>query len=452
MSVIIIGAGIAGLSAAYKLLEMAYPDVTILEASNCVGGLSRSVIHDDFIYDLGPHQVHTDQEVVIDFLNKLLGNDLIISQKRASQRFFGQYISYPMGLNDILFGLPFSTALTCFLDFCKQSVRNFFVKQNKDNFESWVISHFGKKMYDIYFGPYTEKVWGKHPSQLAASCAQERIAVQNLLDVLLSALSRNVVKFRKHYHLPHSPYQRQFYYPKYGIGQIADTMANYITAKGGQIHLTAKAVDVRKNSKGYTVLIDERTQLDAHSIISTIPVNCLKDILNDRRIGGKPSHELRFRSMAFVFIAVKKENLTGYHWIYFPEKDCIYQRVAEFKNFSSAMVPAGYTSVCAEIACDCGDRVWNMEDRDLYEKVILQMETDQYLAKKYVSGYWVYRAKDVYPTFDLAYADKLRVTNNYINKFRNVYSIGRQGTFRYINIDEVMLMAFKTAGKVLRSL
>lgn len=453
-NIVIIGAGIAGLATAYKLIENHIHDITILESSDEPGGLSKSIYKNGFIYDLGPHQIHTENQTVINFLKQTLKEDLIIEKKQASHWFMGNYLNYPLGINDILFGLPFRVSSSCFLDFCKQRLINMFKKQNNTSFESWVINHFGKKMYDIYFGPYTQKVWGKHPSKLAAICAQERIAVQNLWDVLLSALSKKVVKFSRHYHLPHSPYQKIFYYPRYGIGQLANMMSDFITDHGGKIIYNAKVNNIHKDKASFTIHTENKQELTSTFLVSTMPIN---ELYNNVSCVHDDSHQkqdasLEFRAITFVLMEIDRDKLTDNHWIYFPDKDFIFQRTSEFKNFSSDTCPPGQTGICFEIPCDYKDDIWDMDDARLREKVVDGACKEHFIQNDWAKGYSVYREKYAYPTYSLDYKDNLDIMTNYLGKIDNLFTIGRQGTFRYINIDEVMLMGFDVANKLMNAL
>jgi len=445
--VIIIGAGVAGLAAGWRLVERGITDAIMLEAGATVGGLSRSPRYGSFIFDLGPHQIHTENQRVIGFLRDVLKDDLIVERKKAAHWFLGRYLNYPLGINDILFGLPLTVSASCFFDFCLQALKNCFVAKRVDSFESWVISHFGRRMYDIYFGPYTQKVWGRHPSQMAAICAAERIAVQNLFDVLVSALSRKMVAFRHHYHLPHSPYQRVFYYPRYGIGQLCDIMRHHIAAQGVAIKTGTPVVGIAKTGEGYTVTTGDGRAYDAAQVISTMPVDELKDRLTGAE-AAKPSTTLAYRALTFLFLQVERPQVSDNHWIYFPDRDCIFQRTCEFKNFSRAMSPADKTGICVEIPCDYEDPVWNMPDDTLFARVMQSAEQDNYVRREWVVAYHVAREQYAYPTYDLTYAERLRTILAYLEAFPGLLTIGRQGLFRYINIDEVLLMGFDAADKI----
>jgi len=447
-NVIIIGAGVAGLSTAYRMIERGYSHLVLLEALDSVGGLSRSIKHDGYTFDLGAHQIHTENKTVIDFLDKILGKDLIRLNKKASHVFLGRYLNYPLGIKDILFCLPLYISAPCFLSFLKQTIKNVFIQKKEDSCESWMISHFGKKMYEIYFKPYTRKVWGKPPSELDALVAKERVAVEDLIDVLLAAFSRRIVRYKNHYHLPHSPYQKIFYYPKYGVGQLSDLMSDFIRSKGGRIYLNNPVSSLVHDGNGYKATTKDGSVYQGDVVVSTIPITRLKDMLESSKGGEKPEETLEFRSLTFLFLAVEKDSISDNHWIYFPDKDCVFQRVTEPKNFSPYLLPKERSSVCVEIPCDYKDGVWNMDPNELYETVITKMEQKRYLKKEDIQNFWVAREKFAYPTNTISFVSKLKAIKNYIDTFPHLYSIGRQGNFSYVNIDDVMLMGFETAEQI----
>lgn len=443
-----IGAGIAGLSAAYQLAKSEHHHVILLESLDSVGGLSRSMKYDGYTFDLGPHQIHTENKVVISFLEKVLKDDLLRCSKKASHLFNGKYLSYPLGIKDIMLCLPWHLSARCFLSFIRQSIKNRFIQKVEDSCESWIVSHFGQTMYEIYFGPYTHKVWGKHPSELDALCAKERIAVQDLMDVLLAAFSKRIVRYKNHYHLPHSPYQKIFYYPKYGVGQLCDRMMAFIHSKGGKLYLNETVCSLLKDGNHYQAITEGGSVYHGDCVVSTIPITQLRDILESPDGVDKPEETLEFRSLCFLFLAVKKETISDNHWIYFPDKDCLFQRVSEPKNISPYLTPNGRSSVCVEIPCDFQDGMWRMEPGELYERVMNKMEETKYLMRNDIHNFWVARERFAYPTNTLSFTSRLNALTNYVNAFPHLYSIGRQGQFSYVNIDDVMLMGFETAEQI----
>lgn len=447
--VAIIGAGIAGLAVAYKLLEKKNIRVCLLEQSSGVGGLSRSISKNGFVYDLGPHQIHTQDETVIDFLKQILADELLTREKKASQWFLKRHFNYPLEIKDIVTGLPLHISIGCFMSFCKQRLIRQFKKQTIDSFESWIINNFGRKMYDLYFGPYTTKVWGVSPAKLAASCAEQRVAVQSLFLVLLSTLVKNIKSFRKNILLPHSPYQKIFYYPKKGIGELAETMKKSILSNGGELQLNQRVTGISKEQGIFKMDTADGSNFEADSVVSTMPIDELQNILVDKNNHNNiPKGKLNYRSLAFLFLELDIDRLTDNHWIYFADQQCVFQRTSEFKNFSPATCPSGKTGICVEIPCDYQDKMWNMNDEDLYQLVIAHAEAENFIKKEWVRRYFVEKERYAYPLFNLNYDVELKKVMDNVTTCENLFSIGRQGTFQYINIDNVLLMGFEVAEKI----
>jgi protoporphyrinogen oxidase len=449
--VAVIGAGIAGLAAAYRLIETGQCHVTVIEAGEEAGGLSRSVHVGDFCFDLGPHQIHTENRQVIQFLEQVLGDDLLVSEKRANQRFLGRDIHYPLRLNDALFNLPFSFSTVSFLSYLRQQVFNLFSEKKPHTFEDWVVSHFGRKLYRVYFGPYTEKVWGLSPRMLTANGAEQRIAVQNLLDVVLNAMSHRTSRFSKHSNLPHSPYQRIFHYPRCGIGQLARQMEKFVVARGGEIRLRQEVVRLESGPDAMQVECGSGWRMQASHIVSTIPVDRLAALLAKPGQNRLPE-KLRYRSLIFLLLQLRRPQVTPNHWIYFPDPECIFQRSTEFGNFSPALAPAGKTGICLEIPCNEGDEVWDMAPAALFSRAMDDARRQAFLEPEWIEGYAVVREPCAYPTFEIGYEEKLQRILAGLDREPRLTTIGRQGLFRYINIDDVLLMGFEAADRIVKNL
>jgi protoporphyrinogen oxidase len=451
--IVVIGAGISGLSAAFRLAENGFTDIKILEGSKNVGGLARSLEKEGFIFDLGPHQIHTQDIKVINFLKYILKEDFIVKKKRASQYFLNKRFNYPLGLNDVILGLPPHISLQCFASFLFHKIKSKFFRPKQESFKSWVIENFGKKMYDIYFGPYTTKVWGKDPSELSASCAKERIAVQSLWDVFLSAILRNSSRFRNSHLLPHSPYQKVYYYPRKGIGQLASMMNEFLEQQNIFIELNQMVNKICRNSDNtFSVFTDSGTCHFADYVITTIPISITKNILSYDAPSSlvKPTEDLEYRSLTFIYLLLKKDMVTDDHWIYFSDKNCIYQRSSEFKNFSAETCPDGKTSICMEIPCTYNDEVWNMSQEELFDRVMDQAEKDGFLKREWILGYHCIRERYVYPILGVGHEELVRQTKEYVNSCPGLYSIGRQGQFQYVNIDNVLIMGFDAADSIIK--
>jgi protoporphyrinogen oxidase len=447
VKIAVMGAGIAGLAAAHRCIERGEESVVVLEAGPRPGGLSRSVGGRGFLFDIGPHQIHTPYGEVVRFLERILGADLLVEHKRAGQRFMGREIHYPLRFDDLLFKLPLGISLSAFASYLRQQLKGALTRQEPANFEEWVIRHFGKKLYDVYFGPYTAKVWGIPPKLMTSASAAERIAVPGLLDVLRNVVSRRHMRFGKHSDLPHSPYQRVFHYPRRGIGQLAELMAERICARGGRILYGREVTRLRRGRERWELAWGRGGALEAERVISTIPIDRLQLMLEG--VDGKnPRLELRYRSLVLLLLELARPAVTDFHWIYFPDKRCIFQRGSEFRNFSADMAPAGKSGVCLEIPCDYGDDVWAMEPEALVRRVLGDAREQEFLDPGWLEGYQLVRERFAYPLYDLESGDKLGRIRDFLASCPRLQSIGRQGEFRYINIDDALLAGFAAADRL----
>jgi protoporphyrinogen oxidase len=447
VKIAVIGAGIAGLGAAARCIENGEKDVIVLEAAPVPGGLSRSLRHNGYIYDIGPHQIHTPHDAVIRFLELVLGPDLLVENKRAGQRFLGRDVHYPLSFNDVLFKMPLGISILSFASYLRQRLRDLLVRREPANFEDWVVRNFGKKLYDIYFGPYTTKVWGIPPALMTARSAAERIAVPGLPDVLLNIVSRRFRRFGKHSDLPHSPYQRVFHYPRHGIGQLAESLAARVTAGGGRILCNQPLTGLRSGPEGMILESGPAMTFSAQHVISTMPIDRLQCLLPGED-DANPRLELRFRSLVLILLEVARPQVTPCHWIYFPDADCIFQRSTEFDNFSHAMAPAGRSAVGLEIPCDPDDEIWRMDPGALFSRAMADARKQNFMDPRDVVGYQVVRERFAYPLFDLESEGKLRRIKKFLELFPRLQSIGRQGEFRYINVDDALLAGFAAADRL----
>jgi protoporphyrinogen oxidase len=247
--VAVLGGGVAGLSAAWKLAESGI-QVDLYEAAPVLGGMAASIREDGYIWDFGPHRFHSHNPEIIGTVQGLLGDDLRGRKLRTRVNFMDRYFDYPLNAGNLLTNLPKSVAAMSLLDFVKMKVQQRFKPSLDDSFESWVVNRFGRRLYDIYFGPYTRKVWGRDPSLLSASWAAQRVAVVDLWDLLLRMM-----------HLrggdngfDHSEFKNDFWYPRNGVGQIAEAMAEQARSHGANLHTGARITAVEHSGNAITAI------------------------------------------------------------------------------------------------------------------------------------------------------------------------------------------------------
>lgn len=440
--VIIIGAGPAGLAAGYRLVTKGFK-VKILEQDIQVGGQSKSVRDAGYSFDLGGHRFYTKNSELLEDIN-IVTNNILKPRNRYSQILWnGKYYDYPLSFSSLITNLTFLLILSCFLDYLKAIVKRIFVKKKEVSFDEWVINRFGKKLYDIYFGPYTEKVWGMDPKFLSAEWASKRITILNLWDAIIRLFFKP-----KRVSLT---YLKDFYYPDYGIGELFQSIADEIEKYGGEILLNVKAeqftlvnnkiTSVKFSSNGSS--IEEKCDF----LLSTAPVNELIEMVTPKLNGiiKKNANLLQFKSIVFLFIKIKESNITKCNWLYFPDKSVFFFRIIEFVHWSKKMAPDGRTGICCEIGCNYGDETWNLSDEEVFNKVKKNLEENNLVKENQIEGYFTDRIKHAYPVYTINYKEQLHHLIKFVSGVSNLFTFGRQGAFNYSTMDHSMEMGYQIA-------
>jgi len=444
---IILGAGLTGLSCGYKL-GMYKKNIIILEKNNYIGGLATSFEKDGFVFDVGPHRFHSKEQNLIDFVQNEINIPLIERKKITKLYFKNRYYEYPFKIEDLLKGLDLKIKIKSLYDFIYANFKKGIVKED-DSFEGYVKSRFGKTIYDIFFGPYTKKVWGIDPDDLDYTFAIQRIASKNLMDVVIKTIIQNTVLIRKYYH-PHSPYKKSFYYPASGgVGLISERMKTRITEAGGRILANCIVKNIKREESRWVVQCEKdgkRNEFISDYLISTIPID---EII--RLIEGRDSYiykmvrdNLIYRALVILYLVLNIENYSQNNWIYYCENDYPFNRISENKMFSPKNAPSGRTTLNIEITCFKDDEIFNMDKDDIFNIC------EDGLAKigippEIIEDYFIKRFEYAYCIFKKGYNEYLNRALDYFNGLENFISCGRQGLFRYINMDYAIKMGIKTA-------
>ncbi|MFN8636882.1 MAG: FAD-dependent oxidoreductase [Chloroflexota bacterium] len=445
---VVLGAGPAGLAAAWKLSEAGW-NVEVLEAAPFVGGLSRTMREGGYLWDFGPHRFHSANSAILNEIKKITG-DMPTRICKTQVYFGGKFYTYPLSAGNLFKSLSPVLGAACFFDFLTTWIRNKIKPAEDSSFEAWVVNRFGRRLYDVYFGPYTAKVWGRDPSKLAASWAAQRVAVVDLWDLIL-----RVVKLRREdndFH--HSPFKAEFYYPEQGVGAIYEQMAETIEASGGTISFGSRVKGLRTEGDRVTSVIVERDgqtqEVAADYVVSTIPVSTLvkslEPVAPDDVLAA--ANQIQFRAMVFLFLKLNRESVTEDHWIYFPDPKTIFNRISEMKNFSDEAAPDGMTSLTVEISCDVGDAIWNTPEEELYRKSVQGLVESGLIREDEVVGHFFKRTSNAYPTYDLKFESNLGRLAYHLASWPNLIVCGRQGLFRYINQDHAIEMGFCAAEEI----
>jgi protoporphyrinogen oxidase len=439
----VLGGGLAGMSCAADLAKSGTA-VRVLEAQAQVGGLAQSFAIDGFVCDLGPHRFHSNLAAINDHAKGALDGN-VHDRIRMSRIFlFKRFFYYPLRAGNVLLNLPKLVLVRAFLDYWAMWVRQRFKPLPDDSFENYVRKRFGNTLYKTFFGTYTEKAWQIPPSQISPDWASQRITLLNLWDVVKKTLTspKDVPR----------TYVSKFIYPRrHGIGSIAKGYQAIVEKHGSSVVLGAAVRRVRTGGGRVTHVVYEKDGAPVEEavtrVVSTLPVNRLVEMLDPPAPAHvlQAAHDLKHKAILFVYLMLDKEQVTPDHWVYLPERHLTVHRFSEFKNFSDTMCPPGRTLVCAEITCNEGDERWRMSDAALTDTAANDLATVGVIRRDEVRGSHVRRVPYSYPLYDLAYRRNLQVLLAHLRGLTNLISTGRQGLFRYGNMDHSIAMGARVA-------
>src|SRR4051812_32310686 len=453
-NVAIIGAGPAGLTAAY-LLAKNNVDVTVLEADPVyVGGISRTATYKGFHFDIGGHRVFFKSKEGNDFLDEILSGDKLDRPRSSPLFFYREVFSYPLRAFEALIRLGVVRSVLCVLSYFK--ARMFPVPDPK-NFEDWVTNQFGKRLFNTFFKTYTEKVWGMSCKEISADWAAQRIKGLSLGSAIKNALlpakqpkdSSKVIK----------SLINCFKYPRKGPGMMWEACAEKTTAMGGQIEMGSKVVGLDYNaaSETWTVTFKgpqgETRTLEAEHVISSAPmrelVRGIRPAVSEAAKAAADS--LKYRDFLTVMLIVKNRDAFNDNWIYIHDPNVKVGRIQNFRSWSPEMVP-DEDKACygLEYFCFEHDGVWDAKDEDLIkqaERELLQIG----LAKSGdVLDGTVVRQKKAYPVYDDDYATHVQtIAEELDSRYPNLHLVGRNGMHKYNNQDHAMMTAMLCVENIL---
>lgn len=435
-TVVIIGGGPAGLSAAHELTKHGVEPI-VLEQLDKVGGISRTENRDGFHFDMGGHRFFTKSQEVNRFWHEAAGKDLL-RRPRLSRIFYkGRFFYYPLRALNALMGLGPYEGVLLVLSYLRWQL---FPSPVEDTFEQWVVNRFGKRLYLTFFKTYTEKVWGIPCSDLRAEWAAQRIKDLSMKTALLSMLGRGDGKVKT--------LIEEFDYPRRGPGMLWTAVADQIRLRGGQVRLNSEVVQVHwKENRVESVSVVANgcaETIRGTDFVSTMPITELV-----RRLEPPPPEavvqaaaQLKHRSFLTVCLIVTKSELFPDTWIYVHDPAVRVGRIQNFKNWSPEMVPdPSKSSLGLEYFCNEGDELWNMSDAELVELGKKEVSQIGLASRDDILQGYVFRVPKAYPVYDPGYNQHLAVVREHVATLANLQTIGRNGLHRYDNQDHAMLTA-----------
>ncbi len=447
LSLFVIGAGTAGLTAAVEAGRLGHRAI-VVEKNSIVGGLARTENYKGFLFDLGGHRFFTKVKWVDDWWRDMLG-EAFLRRPRLSRIFYaGTFFSYPPNFFNAVSGLGPFEGLRIALSYLSAQI---FPKHPVATFEDWVSNNFGKRLFSIFFESYTEKVWGISCRELRAEWAAQRIKNMSLRTILRSMLFKTRRKV--------TSLIEEFDYPRQGPGMMWRAAAEHVEAQGGQILLQTELIRLVHAGR-YVQHADIRSgnrvcNIAATAFISTLPLPELIAKLDPpppprvRDAAG----QLRFRDFLTVCLIVDAPSVFPDNWIYVHEPKVKVARIQNFKNWSPFMVPdSSKTSLGLEYFCNRNDELWAMSDADLIKLAANEVAAIGLIANAAsVMDGCVFRVPHAYPIYDEVYAGAVDIIREYLDGFANLRTAGRNGLHRYNNQDHSMLAGKLAARELLLS-
>jgi len=436
--VVIIGAGPAGLTAAYQLAKNGTP-VTVLESTDTVGGISQTARYNGYRFDIGGHRFFTKVTPVEDLWQEILGPEFISVPRMSRISYNGTFFDYPLKAANALKGLGLWNAFLCMASYLQAHLRPSPVEEN---LEQWVTNRFGRRLYQIFFKTYTEKVWGIPCTEIRAEWAAQRIQGLSLAKAILSAASLNKRSTKI------KTLINEFKYPRLGPGQMWETARDRVVEWGGEVLMNHDVTRLELAGDRVTAVVaqgpnGERRVAGDH-FISTMPVKNLV-----RAFDPAPAETVRaagdglkYRDFLVVALMVDRENLFPDNWIYVHTPGVKVGRIQNFNNWSRAMVPdPGRTCLGLEYFCFEGDGLWTSADADLVALATRELRTLGLAGDSNVVDGTVVRMRKAYPVYDSEYRGHLDVVREFLDPIVNLHTVGRNGMHKYNNQDHSMLTA-----------
>ena len=438
--VVIVGAGPAGLTAAYELTRRGSP-VVILEKDNQVGGLARTVEYKGFRFDIGGHRFFTKVAPVANLWREMLGKDFLRRPRLSRIYYRGRFFDYPLKPLNALWNLGIWTSFTVLLS-CLW-IKLFPIKPEL-SFADWVSNRFGRVLFRIFFETYTEKVWGLPCKRIGSQWAAQRIKGLSLKTAVINMLP---LPGRKGDRSIKSLIE-EFEYPRLGPGMMWDVFRDRIEEAGGCLKLNSGIVRLLHDGTHITGVEVEHNGLryvqPASHVISTMPVRHLIQRLTPSAPQSviDAASRLRYRDFLTVALIIDQSDIFPDNWIYVHDERVRVGRIQNFKNWSPDMVPDNrFTCLGLEYFCFAGDGLWSTSDADLVALATRELETIGLIKPGLVRDSTVVRVPKAYPVYDEGYEAALEESKHFLSRFGNLQLVGRNGMHKYNNQDHSMLTA-----------
>lgn len=439
----IIGAGPAGITAAYELSKAGFA-VSLYEASDSVGGLSKTITLWNQQVDLGPHRFFSNDTKVNKLWLEVVDGDYKMVDRLTRIYYKKKFYYYPLKPFDALLKLGIGQAFLCVLSYLKQKIAP---TKPDGSFETWVTGRFGYRLYSIFFKTYSEKLWGIPCTELDEDFAAQRIKKLSLFEAVKNALFSS----RKN---KHKTLVDQFAYPLGGTGSVYEKMKTHIEANGGKVFLNCpvKAIMTQDNSAyGIELISGEKMEFD--HIISSMPITHLVNNIPNTpdKIKAAANH-LKFRNTILVYLKVEGQNVFPDNWLYVHANDLEMGRITNFCNWVPEINQGEKSTIVAlEYWSYNEDKIWNASDEELIELGKKELRKTGLVKDLEISDGHIVRIPKCYPVYGIGYKEPLQAVESYLSSIGNLSVIGRYGAFKYNNQDHSILMGILAAENLINN-
>jgi protoporphyrinogen oxidase len=444
--VVVIGAGPAGLTAAYELAKRGRTS-TVLEADDVVGGISRTVERDGWRFDIGGHRFFTKVDEVEQLWHEILPDEDFLLRPRKSRIFYdGKYFDYPLRAFNALGNLGIIEAIKCVASYAWARIRP---PKDQTNYEGWLVARFGWRLYRTFFKTYTEKVWGVPVSSMPADWAAQRVKNLSLSSAVINAIlpKRNQKDI--------TSLIEEFQYPKYGPGMMWEVCRDKVEAAGSKVIMKSPVVRIEHADGRATAVVTQTdgatTAYPADHVISSMPMSLLL-LSMDPPVPAeveKAAKDLQFRDFLSVALVVPEADSFPDNWIYIHDPAVKVGRIQNYGSWSPYMVKPGYTCLGLEYFVFEGDEQWNSADEDLIEEAKRELSVLGLAEVKDMEAGYVVRMPKAYPTYDQFYKANVEILKGWLAEHApNVHPVGRNGMHKYNNQDHSMYTAQLTVENI----
>ncbi len=437
-TVVVIGAGPSGLTAAYYAQEAGY-NVILLEKMNVAGGKGGSRKYKEFIVDFGPHAYHAITKEFTDIMEKHSNGKLLDIKIKQKLYITKKPIGYPMQIQEAVSNFGLRLNIKILYDFFKAKIKSIFIKIPKNSFKQFGEANFGKTLYDLCFGRYTERVFRCSANEISVEYARRKLPNASLLGFIFSLLTKIQTRDKESY-----LNVRRYMYHENGIGNVFESMAKAIKDRGGETIYNCKIKDIVISEDNLLTSINlelpNKRNIKCDYLISTIPFDDLVDYANiDMTNKNLMKTKLPFKHVVVVNAVLNRKQFSENHWTYLVNEQFYFNRLSEQKNFSIKCATKDKTLVMLEVILDSRDEEWKWEGEQWREKVEKELGFFGIKSKE-IEDIWPTRMEKAYPIFLTGYESAKKKVLDDFSKFKNIISTGRYGLFLDVNMHDAMVL------------